>query len=68
MLCMCAALRKQQQHYVSLLLTKELDVARLAVRVMAVLLECPLVQELQTEGTSEVFGVEFLTHSSDTLA
>lgn len=35
---------------------------------MAVLLEGPLVQKLQAEGTGEVFGVPLASHGCHTLA
>ena len=48
--------------------SKQLDVAGLAVRVVAVLLERALVEQLETEGTLEVIRVPLLAHCSDTLA
>lgn len=47
---------------------KQLDVASLTVRVVAVFLEGSLVEQLQTEGTREVFRVPLAAHGSDTLA
>lgn len=49
-------------------LAKELDEAGLAVRIVSMLFERPLVEELETESTSEMLRVPFLTHSSDALA
>ena len=48
--------------------SKQLDVAGLAVGVVAVLLERALVEQLETEGTLEVVRVPLLAHCSDTLA
>ncbi len=49
-------------------LSKELDVTWLAVWVVAVLLERPLVEQFETEGTGEVLRVPFLAHGRDGLA
>ncbi len=49
-------------------LPKELDVARLAIRVVAMLLEGTLVQQLEAEGTGEVLGVPLLAHGCDGFA
>lgn len=52
----------------SVSLSEELDVAGLAVRVVTMLLEGPLVEQLEAEGTGEVFWVPFLAHRCDALA
>lgn len=49
-------------------LSEELDVAGLAVGVVAVLLEGALVEQLEAEGTREVFRVPLLAHRSDAPA
>lgn len=49
-------------------LAKEFDVARLTVRVVAMLLECTFVEQLQTEGTSKVVRMELLSHGRNALA
>ena len=52
----------------ALRLANEFDVTRLAVRVVAVFLEGPLVEKFEAEGAGEVLWVPFLPHGSDTLA
>lgn len=49
-------------------LAEEFDVTRLAVRVVAMFLKGSFIEQLEAEGTGEVFGVPFLTHGSNTLA
>ena len=49
-------------------LPKQLDVAGLAVGIVAVLLEGPLVEQLEAEGASEVLRVPLLAHCRDALA
>jgi len=50
-------------------LSEELDVAGLAVGVVVVvLLEGALVEQLEAEGTSEVFRMPLLAHRSDAPA
>ena len=48
--------------------SKELDVAGMAVRVLAMLLEGALVEQLEAKGTVEVLWVPLLAHSSDAFA
>lgn len=47
---------------------EELDEAWLAVGVVAMLLEGAFVEELEAEGTSEVFWMPLLPHGSHTFA
>lgn len=51
-----------------LCLSKELDVAGMAVRILAMLFEGTLVEKLEAEGTVEVLRMPLFTHSSDALA
>ena len=48
--------------------SEELDVAGLAVGVVAVLLEGALVEQLEAEGACEVFRMPLLAHRSDAPA
>ena len=48
--------------------SKQLDVAGLAVGVVAVLLERAFVKQLETEGTLEVVRMPLPAHRSDTFA
>lgn len=49
-------------------LTKQLDEARLAVGIVAMLLEGPLVEQFEAEGTGEVLWVPLASHGSHALA
>ena len=49
-------------------LAEELDETRLAVRVVAMLLEGALVEQFEAERTREVFRVPLSTHRRYTLA
>ena len=49
-------------------LAKQLDVAGLAVGVVAVLLEGPFVEQLEAEGAREVLRVPLLAHCRYALA
>ncbi len=49
-------------------LSEELDVAGLAVGIVAVLLEGALVEQLEAEGAGEVLRVPLLAHCCDALA
>jgi hypothetical protein len=49
-------------------LAEQLDEARLAVRVVAMLLEGALVEQFEAERTREVFRVPLSTHRRYTLA
>ena len=51
-----------------LCLSEELDIAGVTVRVLTVLLEGALVEQLEAKGTVEVLWVPLLAHSSDALA
>ena len=48
-------------------LPKELDVARMTVRILAMFLEGAFVKKLEAKGTVEVFRMPLLTHGSDAL-
>ena len=48
-------------------LPKELDVAWMTVRILAMFLESAFVEKLETKGTVEVLGMPLLTHGSDAL-
>ena len=48
--------------------SEELDEARLAVGVVAMFLESPLVEQLEAEGAGEVVRVELLAHGRHALA
>lgn len=48
-------------------LTKEFDVAGLTVRVVTMLLESALVEQLQTECTREVLRMPLAPHGSHTF-
>ena len=49
-------------------LAEELDEARLAVRVVAMLLEGALVEQFEAKRTREVFRMPLATHRSYTLS
>ena len=51
-----------------LCLSKELDITGMAVGILTMLLESALVEQLEAEGTVEVFRMPLLTHCSDALA
>ena len=56
------------EYWVDASLAEELDVAGLAVGVVAVLLEGALVEQFEAEGAGEVLRVPLLAHGCDALA
>lgn len=48
-------------------LSEQFDEARLTVSVVAMLLECTLVELFEAESTSEMIRMKLLTHGTHTL-
>ena len=60
--CMCVGPAIAERNTVQECSAKQLDVARLAVRIVAMFFESALVQQLQAESASKVLRMPFSTH------